>query len=70
MSITVIKEADTLRVVELSLKVPDGVPVALFTHAELVDPWTAAALTSVFADDADWGTTLDHLVVIEQTTTA
>ena len=65
MSITVVKEGNGLRIVHATDDVPEGVEFELFTRNELVDPWTAAALESAFADAEDWGDTLDELVLKE-----
>jgi hypothetical protein len=61
MSITVIKEGNVLRIISASEQIPDNTTLELFTHS--IDPWQAAQLESVFREDEDWGTSLDHLKI-------
>lgn len=72
MSIHVIKEGNMLKVLDSSSPIPDGVTLTLYTATELTElrkqptAWEAAQLESAFAeDDEDWGSSLDTMVVRE-----
>lgn len=74
MSITAIKEGDVLKVVESSEPIPDGARLTLYTATELAaltrqpSAWEAAQVESAFSDgEEDWGSSLDCLVVKENT---
>lgn len=73
MSINVIKEGDVLRIVESSEPILDGAKLTLYTASELsalsksLTAWGAAQLESTFQEDEDdWGSSLDSLVISEE----
>lgn len=73
MSIEVIKEGNILRVVESSEPILDGAKLTLYTASELSalakhpTAWEAAQLESAFQEDEeDWGTSLDTMVISEE----
>ena len=60
MSITAIKEGDILRIISSTEPIPENIPLHLHVHT--LDAWQAAQLETVFRDEEDWGSSLDHLV--------
>lgn len=64
MSVTVVKEGNTLRVLQSSETIPDGQQLVLYTAEELArrsgySPLEYARLESIFAQDKeDWGDSL------------
>ncbi|MEI6072791.1 MAG: hypothetical protein WCS31_13435 [Verrucomicrobiae bacterium] len=70
MSITIIKEANIIRLLASSAPIPDGTRLTLYTEEEVPSmrtaptAWEAAQIDSAFhEDEEDWGSSLDHLVV-------
>ena len=69
MSITIIRDGNSLRLLSSADCIPEGTPLTLYTAEELdglsVRPtaWESAQLDSAFSDGEDWGDTLDALVI-------
>ena len=69
MSITAVREGNTLRLIEASSEIPEGATVVLFTEDELSrsknsNPLDTLQLDRAFAEeDVDWGPLLDPITL-------
>jgi len=63
MRLTAIKEGKILRILSDSGDIPDHIPLQISVTPLATDPWQSAQLDSAFANDEDWGNSLDALVI-------
>ncbi|MEB3310319.1 MAG: hypothetical protein VKJ02_08800 [Snowella sp.] len=57
MSITILKEGDTVRLLQSDIQIPEGEPIILFTKEEMIqqiqDEWVNLQMPSFVRDDED-----------------